>query len=210
MINYEVRRPTGAQYNRLPDSNHSSTNNSNGSKSTTQAGKESGITSGGSCSFINGSCSSSSSSCSSVNQLHHQQNNHHQENNDIFLQCSQCYRSLYFPMYERTVIKTTDKRRLNRFCGFLAVFLSLFLLFSSLLEAEIDNEALVQGTHYWTQPFKIKRLPQCIIIGARKCGTRALIDMLNLHPQVCHNHHDELSSIIHVHGRLEYARRVVQ
>jgi len=31
---------------------------------------------------------------------------------------------------------------------------------------------------------KIKRLPQCIIIGARKCGTRALIDMLNLHPQV--------------------------
>jgi len=31
---------------------------------------------------------------------------------------------------------------------------------------------------------RIKRLPQSIIIGARKCGTRALIDMLNLHPQV--------------------------
>lgn len=27
-------------------------------------------------------------------------------------------------------------------------------------------------------------LPGCIIIGVRKCGTRALIDMLNLHPQV--------------------------
>jgi len=29
-----------------------------------------------------------------------------------------------------------------------------------------------------------RRLPGCIIIGVRKCGTRALIDMLNLHPQV--------------------------
>lgn len=27
-------------------------------------------------------------------------------------------------------------------------------------------------------------LPGCVIIGVRKCGTRALIDMLNLHPQV--------------------------
>jgi hypothetical protein len=27
-------------------------------------------------------------------------------------------------------------------------------------------------------------LPGCVIIGVRKCGTRALLDMLNLHPQV--------------------------
>jgi hypothetical protein len=34
-------------------------------------------------------------------------------------------------------------------------------------------------------PAEVKRrLPGCIIIGVRKCGTRALIDMLNLHPQV--------------------------
>ena len=29
-----------------------------------------------------------------------------------------------------------------------------------------------------------RRLPQCIIIGARKCGTRALLEFLNLHPQI--------------------------
>lgn len=30
----------------------------------------------------------------------------------------------------------------------------------------------------------VRRLPGCIIIGARKCGTRALIEFLKLHPQV--------------------------
>lgn len=29
-----------------------------------------------------------------------------------------------------------------------------------------------------------RRLPQCIIIGARKCGTRALIEFMNLHPMI--------------------------
>ena len=29
-----------------------------------------------------------------------------------------------------------------------------------------------------------QRLPQCIIIGARKCGTRALIEFLKLHPKI--------------------------
>jgi hypothetical protein len=35
-------------------------------------------------------------------------------------------------------------------------------------------------------------LPGCVIIGVRKCGTRALIDMLNLHPQVQFNIHQEI------------------
>ena len=29
-----------------------------------------------------------------------------------------------------------------------------------------------------------RRLPGAIIIGVRKCGTRALIEMLNLHPDI--------------------------
>ncbi|CAN7937122.1 unnamed protein product [Ixodes hexagonus] len=29
-----------------------------------------------------------------------------------------------------------------------------------------------------------RRLPQCVIIGARKCGTRALLEFLNIHPGV--------------------------
>ncbi|XP_046366422.1 heparan sulfate glucosamine 3-O-sulfotransferase 5-like [Haliotis rufescens] len=31
---------------------------------------------------------------------------------------------------------------------------------------------------------KIQRLPQCIIIGVRKCGTRALLEFMDLHPTV--------------------------
>lgn len=29
-----------------------------------------------------------------------------------------------------------------------------------------------------------RRLPQALIIGAKKCGTRALLEMLNLHPEI--------------------------
>ena len=38
----------------------------------------------------------------------------------------------------------------------------------------------------WTdqQDTRQRRLPQCIIIGAMKCGTRALINSLALHPDV--------------------------
>ncbi|ODM92995.1 Heparan sulfate glucosamine 3-O-sulfotransferase 5 [Orchesella cincta] len=38
------------------------------------------------------------------------------------------------------------------------------------------------------QVVRRKTLPSVLIIGARKCGTRALIDMLNLHPQVCNQY----------------------
>ena len=31
---------------------------------------------------------------------------------------------------------------------------------------------------------RTKRLPQCILIGVRKGGTRALLDMLNLHSSI--------------------------
>lgn len=78
-----------------------------------------------------------------------------------------------------------------RWCsGFLVILLTTFLIFSFLLQSQSDKthrltpsgrgiEEIEDGSQ-----IKIKRLPQCIIIGARKCGTRALIDMLNLHPQV--------------------------
>lgn len=32
-----------------------------------------------------------------------------------------------------------------------------------------------------------RRLPQALIIGVRKCGTRALLEMLNLHPYIQKN-----------------------
>jgi hypothetical protein len=36
-----------------------------------------------------------------------------------------------------------------------------------------------------------QRLPQAIIVGIRKCGTRALLEFLSLHPDICHAH-DEM------------------
>lgn len=32
--------------------------------------------------------------------------------------------------------------------------------------------------------FENRNLPHCIIIGARKCGTRALLEFLDIHPQI--------------------------
>ncbi|OWA51370.1 Heparan sulfate glucosamine 3-O-sulfotransferase 5 [Hypsibius exemplaris] len=40
------------------------------------------------------------------------------------------------------------------------------------------------GRPRWTTERLARRLPQCIIIGARKSGTRALIEFLNLHPRI--------------------------
>ncbi|CAL4076207.1 unnamed protein product, partial [Meganyctiphanes norvegica] len=37
---------------------------------------------------------------------------------------------------------------------------------------------------------KKKRLPQAIIIGAKKCGTMALMSMISLHPQVAGTQHE--------------------
>lgn len=34
------------------------------------------------------------------------------------------------------------------------------------------------------EPYSSRRLPQCLIIGVRKGGTRALLEFLNLHPAV--------------------------
>ena len=36
-----------------------------------------------------------------------------------------------------------------------------------------------------------QRLPQTIIVGIRKCGTRALLEFLSIHPDICHAH-DEM------------------
>ena len=35
-----------------------------------------------------------------------------------------------------------------------------------------------------------RRLPQCIIIGAMKCGTRALLEYLNIHPDIVRADHE--------------------
>lgn len=46
-----------------------------------------------------------------------------------------------------------------------------------------DNGQWKSGEHLKFHHMK-KRLPQCIIIGARKAGTRALLTYLNIHPNV--------------------------
>ena len=48
-----------------------------------------------------------------------------------------------------------------------------------LLEKDVQISNTLDGNSSFAQ-----RLPQCIIIGARKCGTRALIEFLKLHPRI--------------------------
>lgn len=113
----------------------------------------------------------------------------------------------------RKFFSITIKRRINRFCGFFLALFSFLFLIGFLVQYEAPPESpnqfqTMSNNHFGRHPLtlfsyvsrawktrenstspdtntnKMRRLPQCIIIGARKCGTRALIDMLNLHPQV--------------------------
>ncbi|XP_022646517.1 uncharacterized protein LOC111244112 isoform X1 [Varroa destructor] len=54
---------------------------------------------------------------------------------------------------------------------------------SSAINAIAQSSSVIQTT---IPPLTggVKRLPQCIIIGARKGGTRALLEFLNLHPAI--------------------------
>ncbi|XP_055934068.1 heparan sulfate glucosamine 3-O-sulfotransferase 1-like [Argiope bruennichi] len=48
----------------------------------------------------------------------------------------------------------------------------------------IQQKAMLAENARLRFPRTKRRLPQCIIIGARKCGTRALLEFLNLHPMI--------------------------
>ncbi|KAI9582549.1 hypothetical protein GQX74_009936 [Glossina fuscipes] len=76
---------------------------------------------------------------------------------------------------------------------FLTVMLiSLFLTFHVLYDSAVYNIQAAQAishpmvfpsnrVHF---PKTSRRLPQALIIGIRKCGTRALLEMLYLHPRI--------------------------
>lgn len=89
------------------------------------------------------------------------------------------------------------------------IFISLFLTFNVLYDSAvcslennpgvyrengvainfIENNMIIDGknvvyTNRVHFPRTNRRLPQAIIIGVRKCGTRALLEMLFLHPRV--------------------------
>ncbi|GFQ71600.1 heparan sulfate glucosamine 3-O-sulfotransferase 5 [Trichonephila clavata] len=49
---------------------------------------------------------------------------------------------------------------------------------------KIQQKAMLAENARLRFPRTKRRLPQCIIIGARKCGTRALLEFLNLHPMI--------------------------
>ncbi|GIY66876.1 heparan sulfate glucosamine 3-O-sulfotransferase 5 [Caerostris darwini] len=50
--------------------------------------------------------------------------------------------------------------------------------------ANSDEETVESMRERVRFPRTKRRLPQCIIIGVRKCGTRALLEFLNLHPSI--------------------------
>ncbi|CAG0919081.1 unnamed protein product [Notodromas monacha] len=55
----------------------------------------------------------------------------------------------------------------------------------SLTDPEVSDSALLNGTARRIHVKGTSRhLPSIIIIGAKKCGTRALLEMMNLHPRI--------------------------
>src|SRR6218665_1543010 len=53
-------------------------------------------------------------------------------------------------------------------------------------EFERLNSSIIGGNGHRIKEYSLenKHLPDCIIVGARKCGTRALLEFLGIHPQV--------------------------
>jgi [heparan sulfate]-glucosamine 3-sulfotransferase 5 len=78
--------------------------------------------------------------------------------------------------------------------GFLLLSVALFCLITIPLHSlhtslmasvqVLPADLLLDARPRWTQERLTRRLPQCIIIGVRKSGTRALIEFLNLHPRI--------------------------
>nr|CAD7448915.1 unnamed protein product [Timema bartmani] len=71
----------------------------------------------------------------------------------------------------------------------LSLFLTVHMLYDSTVYTLEDAAVMVSGTAALGQsrvhfPRTSRRLPQAIIVGIRKCGTRALLEMLALHPHV--------------------------
>lgn len=79
--------------------------------------------------------------------------------------------------------------------------LSIILITISCLQSGVFNHSTVcnlskespvfSSVDHLKYPHTKRRLPQCIIIGARKAGTRALLVYLNLHPDII-THGEEL------------------
>uniref|UniRef100_A0A1B0CU05 Sulfotransferase domain-containing protein n=1 Tax=Lutzomyia longipalpis TaxID=7200 RepID=A0A1B0CU05_LUTLO len=65
------------------------------------------------------------------------------------------------------------------------IFLTWFLLYyPTYLTVQTNYTRYEQGHQMQAKSGKIKRLPQAIIIGVKKGGTRALLQMLSLHPHI--------------------------
>lgn len=73
------------------------------------------------------------------------------------------------------------------------MLLSLFLTFHMIYDSAVHSLQAASVEHTRPPllllsrrlyPSAARRLPQAIIIGVRKCGTRALLEMLYLHPMV--------------------------
>ncbi|CBY22995.1 unnamed protein product [Oikopleura dioica] len=69
----------------------------------------------------------------------------------------------------------------KRFICFIQLGISCFFLFKTL---KIANKADSELHSSSTESSKIRRLPQAICIGAKKCGTGALKDFLSHHPLI--------------------------
>lgn len=107
--------------------------------------------------------------------------------------------------FSKDPLSSTMTRRLKLFLTFTGMFISTYLLIVITYVVDLQPSLLAQSfsqseyampgvgfrkllgetdlTRAELKGVK-QRLPQCIIIGVRKCGTRALLEFLDLHPYV--------------------------
>ncbi|KAK2703037.1 hypothetical protein QYM36_018432 [Artemia franciscana] len=103
--------------------------------------------------------------------------------------------------YKRLFYRTFDKKRFVYSFSFLAIFLFMFQILidgnsCSNVSTCLSGNCSFEDTHKYPYGIPIgngsrlpipgtnQRLPEVLIIGVRKGGTRALLEMLNLHPDI--------------------------
>ena len=82
------------------------------------------------------------------------------------------------------VVRWTHRKLIS--ATFILIGTLLYLLLKQSTSYDVKSASVVQTKESAnkTSETGVRKLPECIIIGVRKGGTRALLEMLTLHPSI--------------------------
>ena len=126
-----------------------------------------------------------------VHHSGHMSRTHHSSSSSRQNQSSPLVCGRYITLFHNTISPYLMFPRKMSFCVLVVTTVVFVLLSVLLIGGQVGH-----GLHFRQLSWRgfsdmEQRLPQAIIVGIRKCGTRALIEFLSIHPDISHAH-DEM------------------